>query len=85
MRVGAFRGVWENAGTVPLGVKRVGSNKGDRGIPEYRCRLVAKEIKKGKPEDLLASPPPLEATSMLSFSLGEHTGDALGLRRHGSC
>ncbi len=51
-----------------MGVKWVDANKGDEENPEYRCRLVAKEIKKDNREGLFAATPPLEAKKML-FSL----------------
>ena len=51
-----------------VGVKWVDTNKGDKEKPEYRCRLVAKEIKRDKREDLFAATPPLEAKKAL-FSL----------------
>ena len=35
---------WERTGKAPIGVKRVDTNKGDAENPEYRRRLVAKEI-----------------------------------------
>ncbi len=59
---------WKNAGKALVGVKRVDTNKGDKANPEYRCRLVAKEFKKDKREDLFAATPSLEAKKML-FSL----------------
>ena len=37
----------ERTGRKPIGVKWVDINKGDEESPEYRSRLVAKEIKKG--------------------------------------
>ncbi len=46
----------------------VDAKKSDKEKPEYRCRLVAKEINRGKWEDLLAATPPLEAKRVL-FSL----------------
>ncbi len=51
-----------------MGVKWVDTNKGEKKNPEYRCRLVAKEIKEDKREDLFAAAPPVEAKKML-FSL----------------
>ena len=48
-----------------MGVKWVDTDKGDKDKPEYRCRLVAKEIKEDKREDLFAATPPLEAKEML--------------------
>ncbi len=44
------------------------TNQGDKENPEYRYRLVAKEIKRDKREDLVAATPPLEAKKVL-FSL----------------
>ena len=44
-----------------MGVKWVDANKRDKEKPEYRCRLVAKEVKRDKQEDLFAATPPLEA------------------------
>ena len=42
---------WEKTGKAPIGVKWVDTNKGDAANPEYRCRLVAKEIKHDERED----------------------------------
>ena len=56
---------WTETGKAPIGVKWVDTNKGDKERPEYRCRLVAKEIKKDKREDLFAATPPVEAKKML--------------------
>ncbi len=42
-------------GKGPIGVD---TNKGDKHNPENRCRLVAKEIKKDRSEDLFAVRPP---------------------------
>ena len=38
--------VGEKTGKRPIGVKWVGINKGDEANPEYRSRLLAKEINK---------------------------------------
>ncbi len=59
---------WKETGKALVGVNWADTNKGDKEKPEYRCRLVAKEIKKDKCEDLFAAAPPLEAKKML-FSL----------------
>ncbi len=40
-----------------MGVKRVDTNKGDKEKPEYRCRLVAKEINQDKQEDFARGDP----------------------------
>ncbi len=59
----------KSTGKAPVGVNRVDTNQGDKENPEHRCRLVAKEIKKDKRDDLLAAAPPLEAKKTLfSFS-----------------
>ena len=52
-------------GKPPIGVRWVISNKGDAKNPEIRARLVAKEIKRDKREDLFAATPPLEAKKVL--------------------
>ncbi len=59
---------WTVTGKAIAGVKWVDANEGDKEKPEYRCRLVAKEIEKDKREDLFAATPPLEAKKV-SFSL----------------
>ena len=48
-------------------------NKGDISNPEYRSRLVAKEIKKDKRQDLFAATPPLECKKLL-FSMAVTKG-----------
>ena len=42
-------------------------NKGDEDRPEYRSRLVAKELKTDKRDDLFAATPPLEALKLLIY------------------
>ena len=50
-------------------------NKGDAGNPDYRSRLVAKEIKRDKRDDLFAATPPLEALNLLmSMAMTEGVG-----------
>jgi len=68
---------WETAkqrmkGVPPISVKWVDTNKGDDGMPNYRSRLVAREIKKLKKldqqlevKDLFSAMPPLEALKIL--------------------
>ncbi len=51
-----------------MGVRWADTNKGDEEKPDYRCSLVAKEIKNDKRDDLFAAMPPFEAEKML-FSL----------------
>ena len=52
-------------------------NKGYDELEEYRSRLVAKEIKRDKREDLFAATPPLEAKKAL-FSLAVTDGVGWG-------
>jgi hypothetical protein len=59
---------WKETGNACVGVRWVDTNKGDKEKPEYGCRVVAKEIKKDKHEDLFAATPPLKAKRSL-FSL----------------
>ena len=51
---------WEKTGKAPIGVRWIDINKGDADNPEYRSRLVAKEIKRDQREDLFAATPPWE-------------------------
>jgi hypothetical protein len=51
----------EKTGKPPIGVRWVDVNKGDRKAPLYRSRLVAKEFKKYKDDDLFAATPPIES------------------------
>ena len=74
----------ERTGRKPIGVKWVDINKGDEESPEYRSRLVAKEIKRDKREDLFAATPPLEALKiLLSLALTEGTGYVKGREEEG--
>ena len=57
---------WKSTGKKPMKVKWVDVNKGDEVNPEYRIRLVAKELKNDKREDLFAATPPPEAKKSLS-------------------
>ncbi len=57
---------WKEVGRGPVGVKWVDANKGDEEKPDYRCRLVAKEIKRGK-----AATPPAGGEEDVVFALGE--------------
>ena len=46
---------WKETSRPPIGVKWVDVNEGDFLNPRYRRRLVAKEIKKDKRDDLFCS------------------------------
>ena len=60
-------------GKCQLGTRWVDVNKGDTEKPEYRSRLVAKEIKKDNRQDLFAATPPLECKKLL-FSMAVTKG-----------
>ena len=67
---------------VAMGCKVVGSrwvdvDKGDASKPDYRSRLVAKEINTGQEDGLYASTPPLEAMRWLLSEAAtvEHQSD----------
>ena len=74
----------ETTGRKPIGVKWVDVNKGDERRPEYRSRLVAKETKRDKREDLFAATPPLEALKiLLPLALTEGIGYTKGREEEG--
>lgn len=51
-------------GKQPIGCRWIDINKGDDENPEYRSRLVAKEIKRSASDEMFAATPPLEAKNM---------------------
>ena len=51
---------WNVTGKAPIGIRCIDVNKGDVSNPEYRSRLVAKEIKRAGADDIFAAMPPLE-------------------------
>ncbi len=57
---------WEKIGKAPIGVKWVDVHKVYAERPDYRCRLVAKEIGHDDGEDVFVAMPPLEAKKILS-------------------
>ena len=81
------KGVWSKkpfgearrrTGRPPITVRRVDVNKGDELTPNYRSRLVARQLKARDPsaESFFAPTPPLEALrtvlSMTATTIGEH-------------
>ena len=56
---------WQKTGKAPIRTGWVEINKGDERVPNYRARLVGKEIKRDKREDLFAATPPLESLRFL--------------------
>ena len=67
----------KNTGKKPISTRWVDINKGDEIHPEYRSRLVGRELKFRDPkrDDLFAATPPLEAKNMLlSLAVTENIG-----------
>ena len=52
---------YRRAGKAPITVKWVDTNKGDDESPNYRSRLVAREIRRKGEDSIFAPTPPLEA------------------------
>ena len=52
-------------GKSPISVRCIDINKGDESNPNYRSRLVAREINTHKRDDLFAATPPLEALKLI--------------------
>ncbi len=57
----AIKERWEKTGDEAVGAKQADAGKRDREKPEYRCSLVAREIKTESREGLFAASLPLEA------------------------
>ena len=55
-------------GKQPIGCRWIDTDKGDDDNPEYKSRLVAKEVKRATRDEMFAATPPLEAKKAL-FSL----------------
>mgnify|MGYP003315960231 CR=1 FL=1 len=61
-----------------IGVRWIDINKGDTQNPNYRSRLVAREINTSKRMDLFAATPPLEALKLvLSILTSGNKGEKL--------
>ena len=56
---------YQKTGRVPIIVRWIDINKGDVQSPNYRSRIVAREINTYKRNDLFAATPPLEALKMI--------------------
>ena len=75
---------WDSTGKAPIKTKWIDLNKGDQTNPEYRSRLVAKEIAYHKRDDLFAATPPLEALKIvLSLAVTEGIGFQTGHGKNG--
>ena len=67
---------YEYTGKAPISVRWIDINKGDSKSPNYRSRLVAREINTSKRDDLFAATPPLEALkTILSITTSGNKGE----------
>jgi hypothetical protein len=69
----------DRAGIAPIKVRWEDINKGDDVNWEYRSRLVAKEIKRDKRDDLFAATLPLEAKKALFVAA---VTEGIGFRKY---
>ena len=79
---------FKHMGKPPISVRWIDVNKGDDANPEYRSRLVAREIRRFGEEPIFAPTPPLESLrTILSFAATDlpgrpaHVRDPLSERR----
>ena len=72
-------------GKRPIGVRWVDIKKGDEESPEYRSRLVAKDLNRGvRRDDLFAATPSLEALkTLMSCGVTEGIGFQKGRKGEG--
>ena len=69
---------YKKTGRAPITVRWIDINKGDQTSPNYRSRLVAREINIRKRDDLFAGTPPLEALkSILSMAASGDRGEVV--------
>lgn len=62
----------------PISVRWIDISKGDTERPNFRSRLVAREINTYKRDDLFAATPPLEALKLLlSMAASGNTGEVI--------
>jgi hypothetical protein len=66
-------------------VRWVDTNKSDKKKPEYTCRLVTKQIKKDKREDLFAATPQLQAKHALFSWFAEMRSGLIDVGRGYPC
>ena len=60
----------------PISTRWIDINKGDDVKPNYRARLVGREIKRDKREDLFAATPPIESLRMIVSVCASNQYDA---------
>ena len=68
----------QKTGKGPISVRWIDVNKGDTERPNYRSRLVAREINTHKRDDLFAATPPFEALKLLvSMAATNNKGEVI--------
>ena len=69
---------YKRTGKAPITVRWIDINKGDSESPNYRSRLVAREINTCKRDDLFAATPPPEALKIvISMTATGNKGEAI--------
>ena len=66
---------FKHMGKPPISVRWIDVNKGDDANPEYRSRLVAREIRRFGEEPIFAPTPPLEALRTVLSLAATSVGD----------
>ena len=65
-------------GKIPITMRWIDINKGDQENPNYRSRIVARELNTHKRDDLFAATPPLEALKLvLSMTATANKGEVV--------
>ena len=76
MKKVAVEECYKKTSKAPITVRWIDISKGDRTTPNYRSRLVAREINTYKRDDLFAATPPVEALkTTLSMTARGNKGD----------
>ena len=70
---------YDRCGKAPISVKWIDTNKGDDDCPNYRSRLVAREIRRHGENPIFAPTPPLESLRMV---LSLAATNLVGYRKH---
>ncbi len=63
--MGVYSKIRREKGMKVISTKWIDTNKGDNVSPNYRSRLVGRELALTKRDDIFAATPPLEAKHML--------------------
>ena len=71
-KMGVYTKVQRQPGMKVITTKWIDTNKGDDLNPDYRARLVGREIKKDKLLDLFAATPPLESLRYILSKCASH-------------